>query len=177
MPTDRPILLGADDAGLGLLEIIAGDLTALGVAIEVVRPDDPGFGTSSGPAPTGSPDDATIDYPDVAERVAGAIRDGRSDRAILICGTGIGMAIAANKVPGVRAALAHDVYSAERARKSNNAQVLTMGARVIGPESAKVIVHAWLASEFAGGASTRKVEKVDALERRLAAAEAAKPAS
>jgi ribose 5-phosphate isomerase B len=163
---DRPILLGADDAGLGLLEIIAADLAARGVAVETVRPDDLG--------PAGSATDASrpgiedVDYPDVAERVAVAIRDGRADRAILICGTGIGMAIAANKVPGVRAALAHDVYSAERARKSNNAQVLTMGARVIGPEAAKTVVHAWLESEFAGGASTRKVEKIDDLERRLA---------
>ena len=156
MPTERPILLGADDAGLGLLETIATDLAELGVVVETVRPDDIG------------PD--AIDYPDVAERVAVAVRDGRADRAILICGTGIGMAIAANKVHGVRAAQAHDVYSAERARKSNNAQILTLGARVIGPEAAKTVVHAWLASEFAGGASTRKVDKIDELERRLAAA-------
>lgn len=154
MPTDQPILIGADDAGLGLLQVIADDLAERGVAIEIVRPDDIG--------------PEAIDYPDVAERVAIAVRDGRTDRAILICGTGIGMAIAANKVQGVRAALAHDVYSAERARKSNNAQVLTLGARVIGPESAKTVVHAWLASEFAGGASTRKVEKIDDIERRLA---------
>ena len=156
MFTERPILLGADDAGLGLLETIATDLAELGITVETVRPDDIG------------PD--AIDYPDVAERVAVAVRDGRADRAILICGTGIGMAIAANKVPGVRAAQAHDVYSAERARKSNNAQILTLGARVIGPEAAKTVVHAWLASEFAGGASTRKVDKIDELERRLAAA-------
>lgn len=164
MPTVRPILLGADDAGLGLLAILEEDLVAQGIAIEVVRPDDPALAAHA--ADTG-PDDA-VDYPDVAERVAGAIRAGHADRAILICGTGIGMAIAANKVPGVRAALAHDVYSAERARKSNNAQVLTLGARVIGPEAAKTVVHAWLASEFAGGASTRKVDKIDDLERRLA---------
>jgi ribose 5-phosphate isomerase B len=144
MLTVRPILLGADDAGLGLLETIASDLVERGVAVETVRPDDIG------------PD--AIDYPDVAERVAVAVRDGRAD----------GMAIAANKVPGVRAAQAHDVYSAERARKSNNAQILTLGARVIGPEAAKTVVHAWLESEFAGGASLRKVEKVDDLERRLA---------
>jgi ribose 5-phosphate isomerase B len=153
MVINQPILMGADDAGLELLQTIADDLTARGERVEIVRPDDIG------------PD--AVDYPDVAERVAVAIRDGRSDRAILICGTGIGMAIAANKVAGVRAALAHDVYSAERARKSNNAQVLTLGARVIGPESAKKVVHAWLESEFAGGASSRKVEKVDELERRL----------
>lgn len=164
MPTDTPILLGADDAGLGLLEIIADDLRALGRAVETYRPDDP------------LPDDATtpadeVDYPDVAERVANAIRSGRSDRGILICGTGIGMAIAANKVPGVRAAQAHDVYSAERARKSNDAQILTLGARVIGPESAKTVVHAWLESEFAGGASTRKVAKLERLDERRSAAE------
>jgi ribose 5-phosphate isomerase B len=164
MPTDRPILLGADDAGLGLLAILEEDLVAQGITIEVVRPDDPGLAAHAAAA---GADDA-VDHPDVAERVAGAIRDGHAERAILICGTGIGMAIAANKVPGVRAALAHDVYSAERARKSNNAQVLTLGARVIGPEAAKTVVHAWLASEFAGGASTRKVDKIDELERRLA---------
>jgi ribose 5-phosphate isomerase B len=160
MTTDRPILLGADDAGLGLLDIIAADLDALGVPTEIFRPDDVDDGDGA----------ATVDYPDVAERVALAIRSGRAERGILICGTGIGMAITANKIPGVRAAQAHDVYSAERARKSNNAQILTLGARVIGPESAKVVVHAWLASEFAGGASTRKVEKIDDLERRVAAA-------
>lgn len=168
MPTDTPILLGADDAGLGLLEIIADDLRALGRAVETYRPDDP------------LPDDATtpadeVDYPDVAERVANAIRSGRSDRGILICGTGIGMAIAANKVPGVRAAQAHDVYSAERARKSNDAQILTLGARVIGPESAKTVVHAWLESEFAGGASTRKVAKLERLDERRSTAEPAGP--
>ncbi|HUQ77447.1 MAG TPA: RpiB/LacA/LacB family sugar-phosphate isomerase [Patescibacteria group bacterium] len=164
MLTSRPILLGADDAGLGLLAILEEDLAGRGIAIEVVRPDDPALAAH---AADSGPDNA-VDYPDVAERVAGAIRDGRADRAILICGTGIGMAIAANKVPGVRAALAHDVYSAERARKSNNAQVLTLGARVIGPEAAKTVVNAWLESEFAGGASTRKVDKIDDLERRLA---------
>ena len=156
--TTRPILLGADDAGLGLLDVIADDLRSLGRAVETFRPDD---------EIDGSPAAADeVDYPDVAERVAIAIREGRSDRGILICGTGIGMAIAANKVTGVRAAQAHDVYSAERARKSNNAQILTLGARVIGPESAKTVVRAWLDSEFAGGASTRKVEKLERLDER-----------
>jgi len=160
--TTPPILLGADDAGLGLLDVIADDLRSLGRAVETFRPDD---------EIDGSPAAADeVDYPDVAERVAIAIREGRSDRGILICGTGIGMAIAANKVPGVRAAQAHDVYSAERARKSNNAQILTLGARVIGPESAKTVVHAWLDSEFAGGASTRKVEKLERLDERRTAA-------
>lgn len=155
MSDSKPIVIGADDAGFGLKGVIKGYLDDLGIGYDDVGVDTP---------------DATalgIDYPDVAETAATGIRDGRYDRGVLICGTGIGMAITANKVPGVRAALAHDVYSAQRARKSNDAQVLTMGARVIGPEAAKTIVAAWLESEFDGGASTRKVAKIADLERRL----------
>jgi ribose 5-phosphate isomerase B len=107
-------------------------------------------------------------YPDVAFAVAEQVAAGRFERAILMCGTGIGMAISANKVPGVRAALAHDTFSAERARKSNDAQILTMGARVIGPELAKTIVRTWLASEFEGGGSTAKVERIRDYEKKLA---------
>lgn len=99
-------------------------------------------------------------YPDVAHSAAMAIKNGEHDRGILICGTGIGVAIVANKVPGIRAAQCHDTYSAERARKSNNAQVMTMGARVVGPELAKSIVTAWLNSEFEGGGSQAKVDKI-----------------
>jgi ribose 5-phosphate isomerase B len=105
-----------------------------------------------------------VDYPDIAIEVARAIAGGEFERGILLCGTGIGMAIAANKVPGIRAATCHDVYSAERAQKSTNAQVITLGARVIGPELAKMVVSAWLASEFAGGSSARKVEKIMRIE-------------
>mgnify|MGYP004707989593 FL=1 len=86
-------------------------------------------------------------------------------RSILLCGAGIGVAIVANKVEGVRAAQCHDTFSAERARKSNNAQIMTMGARVVGPELAKTIVNAWLASEFEGGGSTAKVDKIDYYEQ------------
>jgi ribose 5-phosphate isomerase B len=150
------LVIGADDAGLGLKAIIEAYLDDLGVAYDDFGVDSPEAAAMG------------IDYPDIAERVAVGIRDGRYERGILICGTGIGMAITANKVPGVRAAQAHDVYSAERARKSNAAQILTMGARVIGPEAAKSVVRAWLSSEFDGGGSTRKVEKIAALERRLA---------
>lgn len=99
-------------------------------------------------------------YPDVALKVAQEVADKKFDRAILICGTGIGMAITANKVPGVRAAQCHDVYSAERARKSNDAQIMTMGAEVIGIQLAKSLVDAWLNSEFAGGRSTPKVQRM-----------------
>ncbi|CAH0122546.1 MULTISPECIES: ribose 5-phosphate isomerase B [unclassified Paenibacillus] len=101
-----------------------------------------------------------VDYPDVAFKVAKDIQEEKLPRGILICGTGIGVAIAAGKVPGIRAALCHDTYSAERARKSNNAQVLTMGAKVIGPETAKKVVEAWIHSEFEGGNSGRKIQKI-----------------
>mgnify|MGYP001092159781 CR=1 FL=1 len=107
------------------------------------------------------------DYPDVASAVALEIKKGRLERGILICGTGIGVAIAANKVPGIRAAQCHDTYSAERARKSNNAQIITLGAKVIGPEAALKVVEAWLNSEFQGGNSARKVEKIMDIEEKM----------
>jgi len=104
------------------------------------------------------------DYPEIGFNLAVEIREGRYDRGILICGTGLGMAMIANKVEGVFAGTCHDVYSAERLKKSNDAQVLTMGARVVGAELAKMIVDAWLRSEFQGGGSTPKVEQMRKLE-------------
>lgn len=100
-----------------------------------------------------------IDYPDVAFKVAEGVSKTDVERGILICGTGIGVCIAANKFPGIRAALVHDVYSAERAQLSNDAQIITMGAQVIGPETAKKVVAAYLNSQWAGG-SQRKVDKI-----------------
>ena len=111
------IAIGADDAGAPLKERLAAYLQQRGFQVR-------DFGNGDG-----------VDYPDVAAEVAQAVARGEHDRALLVCGTGLGMAIAANKVPGVRAATAHDPYSAERARKSNNAQVVTMGARIIAPAS------------------------------------------
>jgi len=104
-------------------------------------------------------------YADMAAHVAHKVIAGHYDRAILFCGTGIGVCISANKVPGIRAALTHDTYSAERAAKSNNAQIITMGARVIGPELAKAIVDMWVASEFdPKGASAANVEAINRLD-------------
>ncbi|WP_337969697.1 ribose 5-phosphate isomerase B [Virgibacillus salexigens] len=100
-----------------------------------------------------------VDYPDVAFDVSKAISEGDLDRGILICGTGIGVCIAANKYPGIRAALAHDTYSAERAQLSNNAQILTMGAQIIGVELGKKVVESYLNAEWANG-SKRKVDKI-----------------
>ncbi|WP_342388801.1 ribose 5-phosphate isomerase B [Salinicoccus bachuensis] len=102
---------------------------------------------------------ASTDYPDVAFEVSEEISKGNLDRGILVCGTGIGVAIAANKYPGIRAATAHDVYSAERAQLSNNAQIITMGAQIIGEEVAKKVVEAYLNVEWADG-SKRKVDKI-----------------
>ena len=110
-----------------------------------------------------------VDYPDVAVEVAEKIARGEYARGILICGTGIGMAIVANKIPGVRAACCHDPYSAERARKSNDAQILTMGAQIVGPALGRQLLDHWLASEFAGGRSTSKVEKIKKLDQRFRA--------
>lgn len=104
-------------------------------------------------------------YPEIAFNLAKKIQVGEYDRGILICGTGLGMAMAANKVEGVYAGVCHDVYSAERLKKSNDANVLTMGARVIGIELAKMIVDAWLNSEFVGGGSQPKVELMRKLEK------------
>ena len=104
------------------------------------------------------------DYPDVAAAVAEAVARNEFQRAVLICGTGLGMAITANKIPGVRAATVHDAYSAERARKSNDAQIITMGSRVIAPQAAEKVLDHWLASEFEGGRSAPKVEKMKAID-------------
>jgi ribose 5-phosphate isomerase B len=107
----------------------------------------------------------TVLYPDIALKVGKLVSQGKVDRGILMCGTGIGMSISANKIPGIRAAVCHDPYSAERARKSNDAQILCMGARVIGTELAKYIVDIWLHSEFAGGRSLPKVNRISEIER------------
>jgi len=105
-------------------------------------------------------------YADLAAFIGREVLAERYDRAILCCGTGIGVCISANKVPGIRAALTHDTYSAERVAKSNNAQIITMGARVIGPELAKAIVDKWLVSEFdPQGASAANVDAIKRLEQ------------
>ncbi len=108
-------------------------------------------------------------YAHLTDRVANAVKDGAYDRAILVCGTGIGVCISANKVPGIRAALTHDTYSAERAALSNDAHIITMGARVIGPERAKSIADAFLAQTFdQAGRSAPNVEAINEVEAKYA---------
>ena len=142
------IALGADSVGKSLLDVIATHL-AKRQDVTVSDLSEPGF------------------YADIAAKVGRAVLAGECDRAILFCGTGIGMSISANKTPGVRAALTHDAYSAERAAKSNDAQIITMGARVIGSELAKFIVDVWLASVFdPEGPSAANVAAINRLDSR-----------
>jgi len=110
--------------------------------------------------------DEVVDYPDIALELAESIARDEYERGILICGTGAGMAITANKVPGVRAVCCHDPYTAERARKSNNAQVITMGAQIVAPVLARTLLDHWLDSEFLGGRSAPKVAKMDAVDEK-----------
>ena len=105
-------------------------------------------------------------YPEVGIAVAESIARGENERGILICGTGIGMAMAANKVPGIRAAVCHDPFSTERSRRSNDAQVMCMGARVIGTELAKYLVNLWLKCDFDSAGSIPKLEKIKEYERK-----------
>jgi ribose 5-phosphate isomerase B len=144
------IALGADSAGKPLLDVIEAHLKAKS-GLEVVNLSKQGF------------------YAEVSDGVGNAFLGGQYDRGMLCCGTGIGVCIAANKVPGIRAALTHDTYSAERAAKSNNAQIITMGARVIGPELAKAIVDTWLAAQFdPEGPSADNVKAIDKLDQKYA---------
>ena len=144
------IAIGCDEAAYELKEVLKKVLQAGGHEVA-------DYGTHEG---------RPVLYPDIAFAVAEDIAAGRHVRGVLLCGTGIGMAISANKVAGVRAAQCHDTYSAERARKSNDAQIITMGARVVGAELAKSILAAWLASEYEGGRSAPKVDRIVEYERR-----------
>ncbi len=145
------IAIDADEYGLELKRVLCGLLAERGVPFE-----DLAYLSSH-----------EADYPDVALNLALQVQQGRFDRGILICGTGLGMAMVANKVRGIFAGACHDVYSAERLRKSNDAQVICLGALVVGSESAKTIISAWLAAEFQGGRSERKVARMRAIEKEM----------
>jgi ribose 5-phosphate isomerase B len=147
------LAIGCDEAACDLKNALKAHLLAQGHEVT-------DFGTH---------DNAPVLYPDVAFEVAQRVAAGDFPRALLLCGTGIGMAICANKVPGIRAAQCHDTYSAERASRSNDAQIITLGARVVGPELAKAIVDTWLQSSFDGGRSQPKVDLISAFENGRAA--------
>jgi ribose 5-phosphate isomerase B len=143
------IALGADHAGVALKDDIKRLLNERGIACT-------DFGTHS---------TESVDYPDFAAAVAHEVAEGRFDRGILVCGTGIGMAMAANKVAGIRAASVVDEDSARLGREHNNANVLALGARITAPDLARRLVNIFLDTPFAGGRHERRLDKIAALER------------
>ena len=143
------LAIGCDEAAYNLKAEIMKHLDEIGVEYE-------DFGAGPG---------EVILYPDVAIKVAEAVARGEFERGVLVCGTGIGMAMSANKVPGIRAAVCHDPFSTERSRKSNDAQIMCMGERVIGVELAKYLIDIWLKCDFAGGGSAPKVDRIMEYEK------------
>ena len=146
------IALGADHAGYGLKEALKGWLINHGYQVL-------DLGTHS---------TESVDYPDYAALVAEAVADRKVERGLLICGTGIGMSMAANKVPGVRAALCADLYTARMSREHNDANVLVLGGRLMGADMGADILHAWLERDFAAGRHARRLDKIADIECRHA---------
>ncbi len=147
----KEIVIGCDNAAVEMKDMLKKYVESLGYQVE-----DVGFFSEN--------DD--IYYPYVAQKVCNVIKEsGYEKEGILVCGTGIGMAMTANKCPGIRAAVCHDNFSAERAKLSNDGNVLCMGARVIGPELAKKIAKEWLELSFVDGSSTPKVDAIKEVER------------
>lgn len=144
------VALGSDHAGYHLKEELMKLLADRGVEYHDV-------GTCSL---------ESVDYPDFALKVAELIQAGAYDRGIICCGTGIGVAITANKVPGIRAATCHDTFSAQACREHNDTNILTLGERVVGPGLACKIVEIWLDTPFAGGRHQRRLDKITAVEQK-----------
>lgn len=146
--TQVKIAISSDHGGNNLRREIINLLAELGVEFVDFGPDS----------------NESVDFPDFAAPVANGVASGNFDRGILICGTGIGMSIAANKVKGIRCALVHDVFSAKATREHNDTNILAMGERVIGVGHAREIVTTWLSTSFEGGRHERRIEKIMELE-------------
>ncbi|WP_456273048.1 ribose 5-phosphate isomerase B [Bacillus sp. AK031] len=144
------VAIASDHGGINIREEIKGLMSEMGIEF-----DD--FGCEC---------DTSVDYPDYAQPVAEKVANGEYDRGILVCGTGIGMSISANKVKGIRCALVHDVFSAKATREHNNTNVLAMGERVIGPGLAREIAKVWLETEFEGGRHERRIGKITEYEEK-----------
>lgn len=144
------VAIGADHGGLDLKNVLAEELRGDGVEVIDVGTDKA----------------ESVDYPDYAEKVAAMVSGGEADFGVLICGTGIGMSIAANKFRGVRAALCWDIFTARMSRRHNNANILTIGGRVTGPELAKEILRTFLSESFEGGRHARRVDKIIEIEKK-----------
>jgi len=136
------IAVGCDHGGLDLKDIVKSVLKDLGHEI-----DDQGCNSSE-----------SVDYPNFARAVSSLVRNGECERGILICGTGIGMSMAANRIPGIRAALCHEMFSARMSREHNDANILCLGARVIGQGLAAEVVRTWMTTDFAGGRHQRRID-------------------
>lgn len=146
------VAIGSDHLGFDLKNKLIEELTKRGHTFQ-------DFGTF---------DREPIDYPDIAHEVAASVAEGKFQRGILVCGTGIGMAITANKTKGVYAAVCHDLYSTERSILSNNANIMCLGALVIGPANAIALADKWLGLEFKEGPSSKKLAKIKTFEAGLA---------
>ncbi len=144
------IAIGSDHAGFGLKEELKRLLYEMGH--ECID-----FGPAS---------DESVDYPDFGEKVAEAVSLKRADRGILICGTGIGMSIVANKFPDIRASLCNDLYTAKFSRLHNDANILVIGGRIVGMDLAKEILKTWMTTEFEGGRHLRRLQKIKSIEER-----------
>lgn len=145
------IVIGCDHGALALKTAVKNALSELsGIEVEDI----------------GTFTEDSVDYPDIAERLCARITSGEAERGVLLCGTGIGISIAANKIRGIRAALCCDVYSAKMARRHNDANVIALGGRVIGPGPAGEIVKAFMTESFEGGRHARRVGKITALENK-----------
>ena len=142
------IAIGSDHAGFRLKQVLLEHIASLGHES----------------SDFGCPDETSVDYPDFAVPLAQAVIAGEQDLGILICSTGVGMSIAANKLKGIRAALCHDTFSARRARQHTDANILCLGSWCIGEGAARDVVEAFLNGEFQGGRHVRRLEKVRALE-------------
>ncbi len=153
MDKNKPIVMGADHFGLPLKNSIRDYLLKKGYQV----------------VDLGVSEATPVDYPDMGAKVAEEVGAGKYERGILVCGTGAGMAIVANKVPGVRAVCVQDPYTAERAVASNNAQIITFGSQITGAVVAEKLIDIWLESEFQGGRSAPKVAKIDSLDEKYRA--------
>jgi RpiB/LacA/LacB family sugar-phosphate isomerase len=146
------VVIGSDHAGVDLKTNLIEYLQHLGHEVLNVGADSP----------------TPVDYPDYARKVAYALLDGRAERGMLICGSGVGASVAANKIRGIRAGLCHDVYSAHQGVEHDNMNVLVLGSRVIGPETARELAHAYLAANYTGEPRhLRRLEKVRQLEEHF----------
>jgi len=146
------VAIGADHAGFELKRDLAGHVAQQGHEVT-------DLGTHS---------TAEVDYPDMAEAVATAVRNGQADRGLLVCGSGAGVAVAASKFPGIRAAVCHDTYTARQAVEHDDVNVLCLGARVLGPALARTIVDTFLSASFTGDERhMRRLAKIDAIENRF----------